>query len=74
MCISNGFLNKSFGKYINSKELYHISSDITVDSKKYYYCKSHKDCSICKAFSYLTAICKLGRHSALKKKPKMKEF
>ena len=56
------------------KELYDINSDITDESKKYCYCKSHKDCSICKAFSHLTAICKLGRHSALKKKPKMKEF
>ena len=72
--MSNGSIDKSFGKYTNRKKLNDINSDITDESKKYFCCQSHKGCSIFEAFSFLTAICKLGRYSALKKKLKMKEF
>ena len=72
--ISNGLIDKSFGKYINRKEVYDISSSITVKSIKYCYYQSHKHYSICKAFSYLTAIHKLDRHSALKKNQRWRNF
>ena len=50
MDISNGLIDKSFRKYTNRKKLCDIGSDNTDKSKKYYYCQSHKDCPICKAF------------------------
>ena len=74
MSVTNGLIGKSFGKYANRRELYDMSSDITDKSKECCYCQSYKDCFICKAFFYLTAICKLGRHLAWEKNPKIKEF
>ena len=74
MSTSNGLMIILLGKYATRKQLYDINSDITDESEKCFYCQSYEDCSICKAFSCLTTICKLGRHSTLKKKPKMKEF
>ena len=38
MSMSNGSIDKSFGKYTNRKELYDLSSDIVKQSKKYHYC------------------------------------
>ena len=56
------------------KKIDYTSSDITGKSKKYFYCPLYEACSVYQTFSYLTAICKLGRHSSMKKKPKMREF
>ena len=64
----------SFKEYMKRKKIYYMSSDITGKSKKYFYCPLYEACSVYQTFSYLTAICKLGRHSSMKKKPKMREF
>ena len=58
---------KSFKEYIKRKKFHYMSSDITGKSKKYFYCPLYEACSVYQTFSYLTAICKLGRHSPIKK-------
>ena len=50
------------------KKIDYTSSDITGKSKKYFYCPLYEACSVYQMFSCLTAICKLGRHSPVKKK------
>ena len=64
----------SFKEYMKRKKFYNMSSDITGKSKKYFYCPLYEACSVYQTFSYLTAICKLGRHSSMEKKSKMREF
>ena len=58
----------SFKEYMKRKKFYNMSSDITGKSEHYFYYPLHEACSVYKTFSYLTAICKLGRHSPVKKK------
>ena len=65
---------KSFKEYMKRKRFHYMSSDITGQSKKYFYCPFYEACSVYHTSSYLTAICKLGRHAPMKKERKMKEF
>ena len=63
---------KLYREWTKRKRLFVIASDITSECRKHFYCVPYEECSFCKTFSYLTfsyltAICKLGSHSALEK-------